>query len=598
MIEEALKSFDVPGCSVAVVVGDATPLLKGYGFRDVAKKQPMTADTLLPIASMTKQFVVAGLATLARQGKLDWDKPVRTYLPDFRLADEHATAHVTPRDLVTHRTGLPRHDAVWYGSELSREELYKRLSYFALSYDLRERFQYNNLMFMTAGYLGGKLSGGTWEDLTRRELFGPLGMKRSGFSIAELIKDADHSEAYELNTQRQVVRIEFKGLDGAGPAGSINSCATDLARYARMMLAGGAFEGRRVLLESDVQAMTEPKIPIGRSPFPEFGFYHYGMGLFVQTYRGFDIAHHGGNLDGASTTIVFVPAKKIAVVVLANRTATSLRDALPFEIIDRLLGLPSAGLLKRQRDIELKGFAAEDAAKKETTGKRKAGTKPAHELPEYAGDYVHPGYGRMTVRLAGERLQLGYNGFTSPLDHWHYEVFKAPADRQNALELTEVMFQNDFAGEVSGLTVTMDPNVAPIVFERKPPAEMSERKFLDALAGEYELPNTTASISVRDDNVLLWTQLGRVRELEPLRGTTFRVKGVTGTTVEFLRDAAGRADRAAIHSTGQESIVVKRGEVTRATTNRQPRSHWRLPPPVHTSLVLTDRVNRWRDVAA
>lgn len=557
-IQEALKTFDVPGVGVAVVVGDEVVLAKGYGFRDVARKLPMTGDTVMPIASMTKQFTVAGLATFVRQGKLEWDKPVRNYLPDFRLADENATAHATPRDLVTHRTGLPRHDGVWYGTPFTREELMARLQYFPLNKDLRERFQYNNLMYMAAGYLGGRLAGTNWEEMTRKELFAPLEMKRSSFSLKEMQAESDRSEAYELNTKREVIRIDHKGLDAAGPAGSMNSCVKDLANYARMMLSGGKFNGKPVLLEADVQAMMDPKIPIGRSPYPEFGFTHYGMGLFVQTYRGMEIAHHGGNIDGVSTTIVFVPAKKFGVVVLANRSVTSLRDALPYEIIDRLAGLPSAGLLARHHEAEQKTYAAQDAAKTAGTSDQKKGTKPGRALADYAGDYVHPGYGRMQVRLQGDKLSLGYNGFTTPLDHWHYEVFKSPADRQNALELTAVNFLGGLDGEVSGIAVPIEPNVPPTVFERRPPAEMFEKKFLEPMVGEYQLPNTTATVTLRDDNVLIWTQLGRVRELAPIRGTTFKFKEDTGTTFEFLKDAGGKFDRLAVLPPGGEPLIVKR----------------------------------------
>lgn len=259
VIEEGLKTFQVPGVAVAVVVGDEVVLSKGYGLRDVEKKLPMTAETQMPIASVTKQFTVAALATLVRQGKLDWDKPVREYLADFRMNNEYATSHLTARDLVTHRGGLPRHDAVWYGTDLSREQIYHRLPFFEFSRDLRARFQYNNLMFMTAGYLGGQISKSSWEDLVKNALFVPLGMKRSNFSVAAMHADSNYSQAYELNTKREVVRIEHSGLDAAGPAGAINSSVDEMARYARMMLAGGMFEGKRVLQESDVQAMMQPQ---------------------------------------------------------------------------------------------------------------------------------------------------------------------------------------------------------------------------------------------------------------------------------------------------------------------------------------------------
>jgi CubicO group peptidase (beta-lactamase class C family) len=559
VIEQELKTFQVPGVAVAVVVGDEVVLSKGYGLRDVEKKLPMAAETQMPIASVTKQFTVAALATLVRQGKLDWDKPVREYLPDFRMHNEYATSHLTPRDLVTHRSGLPRHDAIWYGTDLTREQIYHRLPFFEFSRDLRARFQYNNLMYMTAGYLGGQIAKSSWEDLVKNALFEPLGMKRSNFNVSAMHADANHSQAYELNAKREVVRIEHMALDAGGPAGAINSSVDEMARYARMMLAGGMFEGKRVLLESDVQGMMQPQMPSGRDFFSDlFGFRNYGMGLTVQTYRGVEIAHHGGNIDGASALLVLVPSKKIGVVVLANRSGTRLRDALPYEIIDRLLGLESAGLLARHRQLEEKGFAGQDAAKAAGATDRKPNTKPARPLNEYAADYLHPGYGPMKVRLEKDRLMLSYNKFTAPLDHWHYEVFQSPADRQNPLELTRVQFNSDFSGEVASISVPLEPNVDPIVFTRQPPAEMRERKFLEPLAGEYDNGGIPVTIAVREDNVLQYIVVGTVRELVPVRGTYFRIKDLTGVAVEFMRNPAGQYDRMAIYSPGSENVIAPR----------------------------------------
>jgi len=559
VIEQELKTFQVPGIAVAVVVGDEVVLSKGYGLRDVEKKLPMAAETQMPIASVTKQFTVAALGTLVRQGKLDWDKPVREYLPDFRLHNEYATSHATARDLVTHCIGLPRHDAIWYGTELTREQIYHRLPFFEFSRDLRVRFQYNNLMYMAAGYLGGQVSKSSWEDLVMKSLFIPLGMKRSNFTVAAMHADANHAQAYELNTKREVVKIQHIELDAGGPAGSINSSVDEMARYARMMLAGGMFEGKRVLLEADVQAMMQPQMAINKDFFSDlFGFRNYGMGLYVQTYRGVEIAHHGGNIDGASALLVLVPAKKIGVVVLANRSGTRLRDALPYEIIDRLLGLESAGLLARHRQLEEKGFAGQDAAKAAGAIDRKPNTKPARPLNEYAAEYLHPGYGPMKVRLDQDRLMLSYNKFTAPLDHWHYEVFQSPADRQNPLELTRVQFNADFSGDIISISVPLEPNVEPIVFTRQPPAEMRERKFLESLAGEYDHGGLPVTVAVREDNVLQYIAFGSVRELVPVRGTYFRIKDLAGVAVEFLRNPAGQYDRMAIYSPGSENVIAPR----------------------------------------
>nr|MBA2433075.1 serine hydrolase [Chthoniobacterales bacterium] len=422
-------------------------------------------------------------------------------------------------------------------------------------------YQYNNLMYMTAGYLAGRLADRSWEELVQHAVFAPLGMKRSNFRIAAMHKDADHALAYQLNNERQLVRTETESPEAIAPAGQINSSVAEMARYLRMMLNGGMFEGKRVLLEADVRAMMQPQMPVGPDPFSDlFGYRSYGMGLFVQSYRGVEIAHHGGNLEGASALLVMVPSKKIGVMVLANRSHTRLRDALPYEIIDRLSGMESAGLLARHREMEEKGFAGEDAAKAAGVTDRKPNTKPAHPLTEYAGEYRHPGYGPVRIGLEQEQLTLGYNKFSAPLEHWHFESFQTPADRLNPIELTRVQFHTDRSGDVTSLAIALEPNVEPIVFAKQPPAEMLERKFLEQLTGEYDSGGVPVTILLREDNVLQISALGTTRHLVPVRGTYFRVQELAGTAVEFLRDASGRIDRMATYNAGSDNIIAPRKE--------------------------------------
>jgi CubicO group peptidase (beta-lactamase class C family) len=556
LIEKALVDQKIPGATVGVVVGDEVVLLKGYGFADRDAKRPMTPDTLMPIASVTKQFTVGALGTLVRQGKLDWDRPVRDYLPDFRVNDDVATLRATPRDLVTHRIGLPRHDGLWFGSTLTREQLYARLPYLPFSRDIRTRFQYNNLMYMTAGLLGGRIAGTTWEQLVRSALFEPLGMKRSNFSIKDLTSDPDHALGYQLDEKRNLIRDQYESAETMGPTGSINSSAREMTSYLRMMLAGGTFGGKRVLQAADVAAMMQPNTPIGPSNFPEFGFTSYGMGQFVGTYRGIEYATHGGNMPGAAAALTMVPSERIGVVVLTNRSAARLRDGLACEIIDRLMGLPSANMVARYGELESKALAGEEAAKSAGVTDRRTGTQPAHPLEAYAADYEHPGYGTVSVTQKEGRLQLTYNGFTTPLDHWHYEVFRAPEDRTNRLEKTRVQFETDLEGEVSTLNVPMEPNVPPTAFIRKAPAEMTSRAFLEPLTGVYEVAGIDAQVVLREDGVLQYVGLGRPRDLVPVRGTLFRIKDLTGVSVEFLKDASGKVDRIAIH--GDESAIGPR----------------------------------------
>ena len=553
-ITRELQAQKIPGAAVAVIVNDDVVLLEGYGFRDTAGRKPVTPDTVFPIASITKQFTVASLGTLARQGKLDWDKPVRDYMPDFRVGDDYATLRATPRDLVTHRIGLPRHDMVWFGSSLTREDLYRQLPHLTFNKDIRTRFQYNNFMYMTAGYLAGRLSGRSYEEHVRATLLEPLGMTRTHFALGDLAKDADAALGYQLDNALALVPQRYESAEQMAPTGGLNSTARDLTRWLRMLLRGGELDGKRVLLKSDVDAMMQPNMPIGPQVFDEFGYGHYGMGLFVHTYRGHEVAAHGGNMPGAAVTVTMFPKEKVGIVVLTNRSGARLRDGLPFEIADRLFGLPPANLVQRYADLERKSFAGEEAAKTAGVSDRKSGTRPSHPLEEYAGRYAETGYGPLDVKLENGALHLTYHGFTARLDHWHYDVFQTPRERTAVLNALRVKFETDLQGEVSGIAIPIEPNVPPIVFSRQPPPEMTERTFLQRFTGTYDAGGIPAEVVLRDDGVLQWVRLGTARELVPVRGTLFRIKDLTGVSVEFLANDRGEIDRMATHA-GSSTIA-------------------------------------------
>jgi len=195
-VEQVMKDWKVPGVAVAIVKDARVVYAQGYGYRNVKRGLKVTPDTLFAIASCSKAFASASLGILVDEGKLEWDKPVRTYLPELTLYDDYATTHIRPRDLVSHQSGLPGHDAVWARSQLSRKELFDRLRYLEPSQPLHAKYQYSNLMFMTAGVLVEKVSGITWEEFVRRKILDPIGMKNTNFSINEMPKASDFSLPY------------------------------------------------------------------------------------------------------------------------------------------------------------------------------------------------------------------------------------------------------------------------------------------------------------------------------------------------------------------------------------------------------------------
>lgn len=562
-VTRVMADWKVPGAAIAIVKDGKVVFSKAYGYRDVKNKLPVTDQTMFPIASITKSFTVATLGTLATEGKLDWDKPVRDYLPDFRMYDDVMTARITPRDLVTHRTGLPRHDGTWYRSDLTREQMYDRLRYLEPNRDLRREFQYNNLMFMTAGYLAGKLNGTTWEDAVKARIFGPLGMKSSNFDFGATFKTAsDVAHAYRKDDKEVANEIPiYPGDPALGPAGAIVSNLSDMTQYLLMYLNNGQHDGRQIISVGDIRQMTTPQMVIHSSDLdPEIGYDNYGMGLFVSTYRGHKYVQHGGNLDGFSLLISFLPDDHIGSVILLNMDGSSLREVLAYNIADRLLGLNQVDFNKRELDRYAAFKKSNDEARDKNYTPRVANTHFAHAVDDYVGEYSHPAYGIVAIeRAANDKdLKISFHSMSSTAEHWHYEVWRVPHNPLDLLQETEVMFNTDWDGNVASLSCSMEPAVKDIVFTRLPDRRMHERSFLEPLTGTYQVADYKYLVALRTDNVLtITTPGGRVWVLDPVRGHTFSVKDENGLTVDFKLDASGKPTEFALTQAGSSSVIKK-----------------------------------------
>jgi CubicO group peptidase (beta-lactamase class C family) len=301
----------------------------------------VTTRTLFPIASVTKSFTVATLAVLVRQGKLAWDRPVREYLPDLRLWDASTTERITARDLVTHRSGLTRHNWVWLYASLSREDLYQRLRYLQPSADLRHSFQYTKLMSLAAGCLVERLAGSTWEETTQETIFTPLGMERANFSITYLQLSDDYAHPYERDEDENVHQGPFIRAHAVGPAGGINASVAEMIRYVAMHLDAGHYQGCVIISERDAREMQTPQIVIHDDPqYPEPGHTQYGMGFYISSYRGHKHVYHDGGIRGGFSSIVsFLPDDGIGAVVVSNISSYGLTRIVTLRVFDQLLGL-------------------------------------------------------------------------------------------------------------------------------------------------------------------------------------------------------------------------------------------------------------------
>jgi CubicO group peptidase (beta-lactamase class C family) len=539
VVEKAIADFDVPGLALAVVAGGEVVYAEGYGYRDLEGELPMTPDTLFAIGSTTKAMTATVLAMLVDEGRLAWDEPLTRYLPSFRLADPMITARITPRDLVTHRSGLPRHDLLWYNNnEGTRAEMVARLPYLELTADLREKFQYNNLMFMTAGYLAGQLSGGTWEEAVRQRLFTPLGMERSNFSVADSERDADHALPYRENDDDELERIPFRAIDLIGPAGSVNSSVREMSRWLLFNLHQGRLGDEQLLSPAalaDVQApqMTTPAVPDPESRVSQSA---YGMGWLVEVYRGHRRIQHGGGIDGFSTSVVLFPDDEVGLVAFTNR-GSGLPSLVNRTAADRLLGLEPVDWIGQALERREKGREAAEEAEKKKETVRVAGTAPSHPIADYPGTYEHPGYGTLEIaaRDGDNALELTINGITAPLEHWHYDVWTgAETDGDQTFEDQKFLFRSDYDGQIAAVESALEPRASPIVFDKRPPARLYDPEVLARFTGTYEDEVGQRQTVELAGNVLTLHILGQpTYTLAPEVSGRFGIQGLRGFSVGF-----------------------------------------------------------------
>jgi CubicO group peptidase (beta-lactamase class C family) len=540
-VESAMKSWAVPGLAVAIVKDGKVVLAKGYGLRNVQANLPVTADTLFAIGSSTKAFTTMAMGILAEEGKLAWDEPVTRYLPTFELKDKVAGMGMTPRDLVTHRSGLPRHDLVWYNATRTRAELVAALKYLEPNESFREKFQYQNLMFLTAGHLAAEVAGISWEEVIRTRILEPLGMKNTNFAVSVSQKGPDFATPYTLE-EKVAGDIPFRVIDTVGPAGSINSSVNDMAKWLQLNLGVGAVDGKRIVAARQVQDMHRPQMVIQTFPGlfedPEIQQPAYGLGWFVESYRGKKRVHHGGAIDGFMAQVSFLPAEGIGVVVLTNLGGNPLPDIVARHAADRLMGLERIDWNGRALERRAVAEKASAAAKKSAGDERKTGTKPAHGLDEYAGEYSHPAYGSVIVTASGDGLAARFHDMPLRLNHWHFETFRAELEEKSLSEL-KLFFQffTDGQGEVDRLTVPFEPSVEPIAFKKLPPARLTDAAFLKQLAGDYAMvdnPVFKMAVTLTGSTLMLTLPGQAPLELEPAHGTTFNLKGLSGFSARFV----------------------------------------------------------------
>ena len=437
-VAASMRTFDVPGIAVAIVKDGKIVVAKGYGVRKLGDSTAVDEFTMFAIGSNTKAFTAAALATLVDDGKLSWDDPVYQRLPGFVMYDPYVSHEMTIRDLLTHRSGMGLGEGdllFWPHSTYTREEVIYKLRFMKPASSFRSHYAYDNLLYMTAGQIIPAVTGTSWDDYVRQHIFTPLGMNHSNVSNASF-KAADDYAFPHSRVDGKLQVIPFGVLDNAAPAGAINSCAADMAKWVQLQLNHGNFTGRdgRLFSESRSKEMWTPQtiLPINDLPAPLAGlkpnFADYALGWGMRDYHGRKLVGHTGGVGGFVSRVMLVPEENLGVVVLTNAEEDGAFDSILYHVLDHYFGLPPTDWIaayKAVKDDEEKE-AAEVMKKAESA--RAAGSKPSLQLEKYAGVYNDAWYGPITIRMENGGLVITFDHsptMIGDLQHWQYDTFKA-----------------------------------------------------------------------------------------------------------------------------------------------------------------------------
>jgi CubicO group peptidase (beta-lactamase class C family) len=560
---QVLVDWNVPGIGVGIVVKDKLVFAKGYGYRDYGQKLPFTPTTTQPIASNTKLFTAIAAGMLVDAGKLDWDTPIRDYVPSIKFYNDDLDRTITIRDMLSHRTGVTRHDLIWYKSDFTQKELFNRLRYLEPSQPPRTVFLYNNMMYAGSGYSIELLAGKTWENFVRDRILTPLGMTSTTFTIDDMTKTAEPGVPYtERRDTNELYKIPYySDAIGVAPAGAINSNIVDMSKWLIALMNDGMLDGKSVLPKSAIKQTLAPSIALPNTALDVRGWGEllnsaYGMGRWTASYRGHLIAYHGGDLPGFHSQVSTMPSDALGVIVLViGNHAAPLYNIVTYNVYERLLGLSLTPWSERQNSIRLKNKEVGKLARTKAGAGRIDGTRPSHKLDDYVGEFAHPAYGVLTIGKNGEALTFDFHKIRLPLTHFHYDRFDTPDDEQDGK--WSVNFVANPQGEIDRAEMSLDE--AAVSFTRRVPSALTSVATLRQYVGTYDTPTGGKfDVVIRPgDTLAIQNPDGTFQNLIPWQPNRFRIKEFADVVFEF-RVANGRASELKqINPSGEFTFVRK-----------------------------------------
>lgn len=540
-LHEILEITKAPGFAVAIVEKDKLVYAKGFGYRDYENKIPADANTLYAIGSATKAFTSSILGQLRQEDKISFDDSPLEYVSELKFYNDEMNNNIIVKDLMSHRTGLPRHDLSWYlFPTQNKDSLLQRVAYQEPFTGIRQQWYYNNFMFLAQGVIAERITGKSWEDNIRARFFEPLEMKRSNLNIDELRKSTNAALGYELKNDGIISKMDYYNISGMSPAGSINSSVTEMSNWVITWINNGKFKGEEVIPKAYIdEAISSQMVVSSALPdneFPDIHFTNYGYGWFVSSYRGHYRVEHGGNIDGFSANVAFFPSDSIGVIILTNQNGSAVPSMVRNTIADRMLNTEKTNWAKRFQEQQAKAKAQNEV---QAESSKIENTRPSHILQDYIGKYAHPGYGEFEVIAENDSLFACFPLKKLYLKHYHYDVFEPFEVTDSGVDSTGVGIQFNFetsnSGEISLVKMNTESAIDPIEFKHYPTVVAVDTETLKRYVGDFELAGTPIKVYLKNDKTLYLFVTGQPEyELVATDKHKFSFKTLEGFKVEFL----------------------------------------------------------------
>ena len=456
-VQSAMQVWQVPGMSLAIVKDGEIVFTKGYGVTQLGIDKKVDTKTYFTCASTTKAMTAVCMGILADEGKVKWNDPVIKYLPDFKLYDPLVTKELVIQDLFTHNTGVGNADYLWVDNILSEDEVLAKMQLVKPSYSLRSSFVYQNIFYLGAGKIIEKISGKPWSVFIKENIFDKLGMQHTKALYKQL--DSDNRATPHEMINGQVTIVEKESADVIGPAGSVGSCADDIALWMKCMIDSSKYNGGRLVKPEIWMYLLKPKTLVPEDEYyptqliTKPNFTTYAMGWFQQDYKGYKLNFHTGSLEGETAIHAQLPDKKFGIYVFGNLDHAELRHALVFKAIDLFeLGgnMDWSSAFKHLYDSLHTERRKADSINLPVQA---ANTKPSLPLQHYTGTYSDELYGSVNIVSENNQLKVIINTVRKgDLTHFHYDTFKAVyPKKENSPDY--YTFQINSHGKVNAVSV-------------------------------------------------------------------------------------------------------------------------------------------------